>query len=62
MDKHIQKLIKPLLTRVAGEFKKRNTGKNLSEVSQFKDFKQNLDKIFGSDTKTIDQKLKGIFS
>ena len=62
MDKHLQKLIKPLLKRVAGEFKNKNTGKNLSEVSQFKDFKNDLDKIFGSDTQTIDQKFKGIFS
>jgi hypothetical protein len=61
IDKHIHKVIKPLLTRVTREFKSIHSGKNLSEVSQFKDFKQNLDKIFGSDTQTIDQKFKGIF-
>jgi trans-2-enoyl-CoA reductase len=43
------------------EFKSIYTGKNLSEVSQFKVFKQNLDNIFGTDTETIDQKLKKIF-
>ena len=43
------------------EFKILNTGKILSEISQFKDFKLNLDKFFGSDTKTVDQKLKRLF-
>ena len=61
MEKHIHKVIQPLLKQILKEFKSLNTGKNLSEVSQFKDFKQNLDKIFGTDTQTVDQKLKRIF-
>ncbi|MFX1389017.1 MAG: hypothetical protein ACFE9Z_03025 [Promethearchaeota archaeon] len=61
MEKYIQKIIQPLLKQVIIEFKTLNTGKNLSEVSQFKGFKQNFDKIFGSDTETIDQKLRRIF-
>ncbi|MFW9878003.1 MAG: hypothetical protein ACFFG0_33385, partial [Candidatus Thorarchaeota archaeon] len=61
IEKYIKKIIQPLLLDVINQFKSLNTGKNLSEVSQFKDFKQNLDTIFGSDTQTIDQKLKGIF-
>jgi len=61
IDKYIQKIIRPLLKEVLKEFKSLNTGKNLSEISQFKDFKQNLDTIFGTDTQTIDQKLKGVF-
>jgi len=61
IDKYIQKILKPLLTNVASEFKKKNNRKNLSEVSQFKDFKETLDQIFGSDTQNVDQKLKGIF-
>ncbi|MFX1502138.1 MAG: hypothetical protein ACFFDH_14335 [Promethearchaeota archaeon] len=61
VEKYIQKILRPLLKDVIKEFKLLNTGKNLSEVSQFKDFKQNLDNIFGSDTQTIDQKLKGVF-
>lgn len=61
IDKYIQKILKPLLTNVASEFKKKNDRKNLSEVSQFKDFKEILDQIFGSDTQNIDQKLKGLF-
>lgn len=61
IEKYIHKIVRPLLKEVLKEFKLLNTGKNLSEISQFKDFKQNLDIIFGTDTQTIDQKLKGIF-
>jgi hypothetical protein len=61
MEKYIHKIIQPLLKQVLTEFKALNTGKNLSEVSQFKGFKQKFDKIFGSDTETIDQKLRRVF-
>ncbi len=61
IEKYIRKVIQPLLDVVTYQFKSLNTGKNLSEVSQFKDFKNILDRIFGTDTQTIDQKLKGIF-
>ncbi len=61
IERYIRKIIHPLLKQVSKEFKSLNSGKNLSEVSQFKVFKQNFDRIFGTDTQTIDQKLKGIF-
>jgi len=61
MDKYVYKIIHPLLIKVAKEFKAQNEGKNLSEISQFKIFKKNLDEIFGSDTKNVDQKLRGLF-
>ncbi len=61
IDKYIKKILKPLLINVVSDFKKKNNRKNLSEVSQFKDFKETLDQIFGSDTQNVDQKLKGLF-
>ncbi|MFX1530925.1 MAG: hypothetical protein ACFFBC_07425 [Promethearchaeota archaeon] len=61
VEKYIRKIIQPLLDAVTYQFKSLNTGKNLSEVSQFKDFKPFLDRIFGTDTQTIDQKLRRIF-
>ncbi len=61
IDKYVSKIIHPLLTKVAKEFKAQNEGKNLSEISQFKIFKKNFDEIFGSDTKNVDQKLRGLF-
>ncbi len=60
IEKYVHKIIQPLLKKVINEFKSIYSGKNLSEVSQFKNFKQNLDTIFGTDTQTIDQKLRGI--
>ena len=60
IEKYIRKIIKPLLKKVLKEFKSLHSGKNLSEVSQFKTFKENLDTIFGTDTQTIDQKLRSI--
>jgi hypothetical protein len=60
IEKYIRKIIHPMLEKVLKEFRSSNLGKNLSEVSQFKDFKNALDKIFGTDTQTIDQKLRGI--
>lgn len=62
VEKYMHKIIQPLLKQVIKEFKSLNAGKNLSEISQFRDFKQNLDNIFGTDTQTVDQKFKGVFS
>ncbi len=61
VDSYVRKIVFPSLKTVMQEFKARYDKKNLSEISQFIDFKTNLDKIFGSDTKTIEQKLKGTF-
>jgi len=61
IDKYVYKIVHPLLIKVVKEFKVQNEGKNLSEISQFKIFKNNLDAIFGSDTKNINQKLRGLF-
>ena len=60
IEKYIHKIIQPLLNKVITQFKSNFEGKNLSEVSQFKPFKTNLDHIFGTDTQTIDQKWRGI--
>ena len=60
IEKYIHKIIQPLLNKVITQFKSNFEGKSLSEVSQFKNFKENLDKIFGTDTQTIDQKMRGI--
>ncbi len=61
-EKYINKIILPMLRTVVKDFKSSYTNKNLSEVSQFREFKNQLDKIFGTDTMSIEQKLKGIFS
>jgi hypothetical protein len=60
IEKYIHKIIQPLLNKVITQFKENFEGKSLSEVSQFKNFKEDLDNIFGTDTQTIDQKMRGI--
>lgn len=59
IDRHIKKIVIPLLKRVIKEFSDEHSGKNLSEISQFRGFKaNNLDRIFGSTTKKIDDRLR----
>ena len=59
MDKHLSKVVLPALKEALRQFKEQFEGKNLSEISQFQNFKAKLDEIFGSETKTIDERLKG---
>jgi len=61
VEKLIKKMVVPSLKKIVNQFKLKYDGKNLSEISQFRNFKQELDNIFGTDTKTIEQKLKGTF-
>lgn len=61
VGKHVRKIIDPLLKEVLKQFKENCKDKDLCEISQFSDFKENLDNIFGSDVKTVDQKLEGSF-
>ena len=61
MEKYFIKVIQPLLKKVASKFKSTYNGKYLSEISQFLNFRVELDKIFGCSTKTIDQKFKSTF-
>lgn len=61
IDKHISKVIIPSLKEIIKHFKEKYEGKNLSEISQFKDFKKTIKEILGSDIETLDQKLKGTF-
>ena len=61
VDKFINKILIPLLKQVIEEFKSKHEGKNLSEISQFREFKTNLDNIFGMQTQKLDQRFKGIF-
>ncbi len=61
IDRVVKKLITPLLKQVMVQFKEKVKGKNLSEISQFRPFKKEIDKIFGSVTQTLDQSINGTF-
>ena len=60
-DKYIEKKILPLLQKILDEFISQYNGKDLNETSQFESFKKILDKILGTDTKTLEQKLSSLF-
>lgn len=62
IEKKVRKVVYPLLKKTLIEFKKEHEGKFLSEISQFRGFKQNLQEIFNSDSKTVEQKFEDLFS
>jgi len=62
LDKYIKKVLIPLLKKVINKFKTEFEGKNLSEISQFRGFHVEIEKIFGMESKKIDQRLTGLFT
>ena len=60
MDKYVQKIAKPFLSQSLNQFITDNEGENLSEVRKYQYFKKNLDEIFGSTVKTLDERLNGV--
>jgi len=59
LDKYISKVLIPSLKEIMKKFKKDYEGKNLSETSQFEHFRENIDKILGAATKTMDERARG---
>ncbi|TXT53243.1 MAG: hypothetical protein BAJALOKI2v1_1100005 [Promethearchaeota archaeon] len=61
MERVITKNIHPLLEKTLDRFLPITKGKSLSEISQFKSFRENIKEIFEPDAKTLDQKLERLF-
>ena len=61
IGKYIRKNVIPSLQLIILQFKSMFEGKNLSEVSQFKEFESVLGSTFGNSTKKTGQKLEGVF-
>jgi hypothetical protein len=61
MEKYINKVMKPIIRNAGLKFIKQYEGSNLSEISQFKPFRKELDNVFGTLTHKMDQKLDGVF-
>jgi len=62
--KHIDKVkerIIPELKILLLLFKEKYEKKNLSHVSEFQEFKQEIDNLYGEEGKNIEQRLKGSF-
>lgn len=62
VDKFISKNVAPFLLKVLKQFISKFTGRNLSEVTQFKSFRENLDKTFILESKSTEDKFKGLLS
>lgn len=60
IEKRIKSLIRPLLKEAITTFIEKYSGKFLSKVAQFNDFKENLNEIFGETTKSMDQKFREV--
>ena len=58
IDKFISKNISPLLKKILKEFILGYTGKNLSYISIFEDFKKVINKNFEIESKSLDEKIK----
>ena len=61
LDKFITKNIMPFLEKILKKFIEKYSGKNLSNVSLFEEFKNDLDKIFKIESKSLDEKFKDFF-
>ncbi|MFX1394743.1 MAG: hypothetical protein ACFFAH_14375, partial [Promethearchaeota archaeon] len=57
LDKFISKNIIPFLKKVAKKFAKKYTGRNFSQVSQFINFKNYLNKVFEMESKSVENKF-----
>ena len=62
LDKFVSKNVTPFLLKVLKQFISKYTGANLSEVSQFSEFKENLDKVFILESKSSEDKFKGVLT
>jgi len=60
LDKKKEKIV-PELRKLLLLFKEKYKNKNLAHVSEFQEFKKEIDNLFGEEGKTIEQRLKGSF-
>jgi hypothetical protein len=57
LEKYLNKTINPLLDRLLKKFTTQFTGCKITEVAQFEPFKRTLDKLFGTGTLTLEEKI-----
>jgi len=61
VEKSIKNRILPVLQEVLVKFISIYEGRDLNETTQFLSFKKELDKILGTDTKSLDEKVSTMF-
>ena len=60
LEKYLNKTINPLLDRLLKKFTAQFTGCKITEVAQFEPFKKTLDKLFGTGTLTLEEKIASL--
>ena len=61
LEKYLNKTILPLLGKLLKKFITQYTGSNLLKVGQFEAFTNTINKIFGTDTQTLEEKVVSLF-
>ena len=57
LEKYLHKTILPLLERLLKKFTSEYIGSKITEVAQFEPFKKIIDKLFGTGTLTLEEKV-----
>ncbi|MFX1502039.1 MAG: hypothetical protein ACFFDH_13835 [Promethearchaeota archaeon] len=62
LEKYLNKTILPLLEKLLKQFITQYTGSNLLKVGQFETFRNTINKIFGTDTQTLEEKVVSLLT
>jgi len=62
LEKYLHKTILPLLERLLKKFISRFNGSNFTKAKQFDSFRYTIDKIFGSGTLTLEEKVASLIT
>ncbi|MHA2392545.1 MAG: hypothetical protein ACXAEX_11435 [Promethearchaeota archaeon] len=57
LEKYLGKTIKPLLEKLLSKFISEFKGSKITEVAKFEPFRKTIDKIFGTGTQTLEEKV-----
>ena len=60
LEKYLNKTINPLLERLLKKFTSKFIGCKITEMAQFEPFKKTIDKLFGTGTLTLEEKVQSL--
>jgi hypothetical protein len=60
LEKYLNKTINPLLERLLKKFTSTFIGCKITEMAQFEPFKETIDKLFGTGTLTLEEKVQSL--
>lgn len=62
LEKYLHRSILPLLEKLLKKFTSRYNGSNFTEAKKFDSFRSTIDKIFGSGTLTLEEKVASLMA